>query len=267
MAEAVVLNPKAIRGQVERICRSGAFRQSARLTSFLRYTVDETLAGRAGSLKEYIIGVEVYGRPGDYDPKADSIVRSEAVRLRARLQRYYSNEGSADRVRIDYPKGAYAPSFAYQPEQPAETVIPAIAVLPFANVSGDSEDEFFSDGLTDELIAALARIPGLRVIARTSVFQFKNKAVDVRHAGQALSAGTILEGSVRRWQNRVRICAQLIDVASGSHLWSETWDASGATSSRYRMRSAGRWPGVSRTNSPSAPPFSSRPIRKRIACI
>jgi len=101
---------------------------------------------------------------------------------------------------------------------------PSIAVLPFANMSADPENEYFSDGLTEELLNALARVRGLRVPARTSSFAFKGKSVDVRRIGEKLSVGAVLEGSVRKVGNRVRITAQLVNVADGYHVWSETYD-------------------------------------------
>jgi serine/threonine-protein kinase len=100
----------------------------------------------------------------------------------------------------------------------------AVAVLPFVNMSADPENEYFSDGITEEVINAVAGIRGLRVTARTSAFQFKNKEYDIREIGSKLSVGTVLEGSVRKAGRRVRVTAQLIDVADGYHLWSEKFD-------------------------------------------
>ena len=101
---------------------------------------------------------------------------------------------------------------------------PSIAVLPFGNMSADAENEYFSDGLSDELLNVLAKIPDLRVAARTSSFAFKGKHEDLREIGQKLNVATLLEGSVRKAGNRVRITVQLVKVADGYHLWSETYD-------------------------------------------
>ena len=101
---------------------------------------------------------------------------------------------------------------------------PSIAVLPFANRSSDADDEYFSDGLADELLNVLAKIRGLRVAARTSSSAFKGKAVTVGEIGQALNVATVLEGSVRKSGSRVRIAVQLVKVADGYQLWSETYD-------------------------------------------
>jgi serine/threonine-protein kinase len=101
---------------------------------------------------------------------------------------------------------------------------PSIAVLPFANMSLDKEQEFFSDGLAEEILNLLAKIPRLKVIARTSSFAFRGKEQDIRKIAEALDVKTILEGSVRRSGSRIRVTAQLIDAADGSHLWSDRYD-------------------------------------------
>ncbi len=101
---------------------------------------------------------------------------------------------------------------------------PSIAVLPFANMSADKEQEYFSDGLAEEIINALVKIPGLKVIARTSAFAFKGQNTDIRKIAETLGVAHVLEGSVRRSGNRIRVTAQLITAADGSHLWSERYD-------------------------------------------
>jgi TolB-like protein len=100
----------------------------------------------------------------------------------------------------------------------------SIAVLPFANMSGKADEEYFSDGMTEELLNVLAKVPQLQVVARTSVFQFKGKGGDVREIGRTLGVSHVVEGSIRRDGEQVRITAQLIRVADGFHVWSETYD-------------------------------------------
>src|SRR5262249_25292970 len=100
----------------------------------------------------------------------------------------------------------------------------SVAVLPFANMNADSESQYFSDGLSEELINALARLPGLRVAARTSAFRFRGREVDIREIGRQLSVATVLEGTVRRVGTRLRITAQLLNVADGYHMWSDRYD-------------------------------------------
>jgi len=100
----------------------------------------------------------------------------------------------------------------------------SVAVLPFVNMSADSEQEYFSDGITEEILNRLAKVPALRVAARTSSFQFKGVKADVREVGAKLGVAHVLEGSVRKAGDRVRITAQLIDARNGYHLWSESYD-------------------------------------------
>ena len=116
-----------------------------------------------------------------------------------------------------------AVSGALTPSPPVERT-PSIAVLPFANMGGDKENEYFSDGLGEEIINILARVPGLKVIARTSAFAFRGKELDIRKIAEMLGVRTVLEGSVRRAGSRVRVTAQLITAEDGSHLWSERYD-------------------------------------------
>jgi serine/threonine protein kinase/uncharacterized protein YutD len=109
-------------------------------------------------------------------------------------------------------------------EIPAPRPSQSIAVLPFVNMSADPEQDYFCDGLTEELINALSRIKDLRVVARTSAFSFKGGSYDVRKVGRKLDVKTVLEGSVRKYGDRIRITAQLINVMDGYHLWSERYD-------------------------------------------
>jgi TolB-like protein/Tfp pilus assembly protein PilF len=111
-----------------------------------------------------------------------------------------------------------------EPEKPASDKVASIAVLPFANRSASADDEYFSDGLADELLNVLSKIKGLRVTARTSSFTFKGKQVTAAEIGRALNVATLLEGSVRKAGNRIRVSVQLVQVSDSSHLWSETYD-------------------------------------------
>jgi adenylate cyclase len=125
-----------------------------------------------------------------------------------------------------------------KPEVPAQEALPAssatpvedsedrrsIAVLPFINMSGDPENEYFSDGIAEEILNLLTKLPQLRVASRTSSFKFKGEKIDIPEAAGKLGVSKILEGSVRRAGDRVRITAQLIEVDTDSHLWSETYD-------------------------------------------
>src|SRR6516162_300187 len=100
----------------------------------------------------------------------------------------------------------------------------SIAVLPFQNMSGDPEQEYFADGMVAEIITALSRIRWLFVIARNSSFTYKGQSVDVKRVGRELGVRYVLEGSVRKGGNRVRITAQLVEAESGAHLWADRFD-------------------------------------------
>ena len=117
-----------------------------------------------------------------------------------------------------------ARSEAGVPTRSPLTNTPSVAVLPFANLSPDPANEYFSDGMTEEIITALSRVEGLRVAARTSAFAFKGRNADVREIGHALNVATVLEGSVRRAGQRLRVTAQLINIADGYHLWADQYD-------------------------------------------
>ncbi len=132
-----------------------------------------------------------------------------------RFQSMADLKSALEQVREDISSGAIAQTL----REP-----PSIAVLPFSNLSPDPDNEYFSDGLAEEIINALTRIPGLRVIARTSAFSFKGEKQDLRAIGERLRVRTVLEGSVRKAGSRVRVSAQLIDVGDESHLWSERYD-------------------------------------------
>ncbi len=105
-----------------------------------------------------------------------------------------------------------------------EPRVPSIAVLPFTNMSGDPEQDYFADGMAEEIITALSRGGGLFVIARNTSFTYKGKAVDIRQVGRELGVGYVLEGSVRRGGRRLRITGQLVDAASGAHLWADRFE-------------------------------------------
>lgn len=212
-------------GQLERILASPLFAQSQRLSRFLRFVVESAEAGRAEALKEYAVGVEVFERGDDFDPRIDNVVRVHAAKLRSKLLEYYASTGAGDPLIITIPKGSYVPEIRARESQPA--AVPdersRIAVLPFVNMSSDPENEYFSDGLTEELINRLAGNPSLHVVARTSAFAFKGLRLDLREIGARLNVGLVLEGSVRRAGEQLRVTAQLIDVKTGFHIFSRTF--------------------------------------------
>lgn len=268
----------AVRAQVQRITLSAPFKHSERRQKFLRFIVDEALAGRADRLKGYTIATEVFERSGDFDPQLDPVVRIEAGRLRDKLHEYYATEGSRDSIIIELPKGSYVPSIkrtkgaspgASGPHtgslagtEPAVGWVagnpmllplraafvcltmffagwwlwtdkpriensldrPSIAVLPFENIGDDSKWTRFADGLTEDIIADLARYRDLIVIARSSTQRFKGLQTDVREVGRALNVKYVLEGSIQTVRDRLRVTAKLIEAQTGRHMWSERYD-------------------------------------------
>jgi serine/threonine-protein kinase len=228
-------SPASIREHLARLLASPSISGAERLSALLRFIVDETLHGRHAELKEMRIGLDVFGRKADsYDPAFDPIVRVQMGRLRSKLRAYYNGPGSAEHVRIDIPLGSYVPVFLAVAESVARPIAdpgPAhadehrLAVLPIVNMSPEPETQYFCDGLTEELITHLAQIRQLRVVARTSSFQFKDAARDIREVGRLLDVSKVLEGSVRKAGNRIRVTVQLINVADGCHLWSERYES------------------------------------------
>ena len=208
----------------------------------MRFVVEQSICGQADALKEWLIGVRVFGRSQSFDPRVDAIVRVEAGRLRTKLAEYYETEGKSDPVLILVRKGRYAPVFRERSSL-ANQIAPdrvrgieqatnggrkdgltSIVVLPFLNLSADPDNDYFSDGLTEEVITGLTRIRGLRVIARSTAFRYKGQAQDIRRVGIELNVSAALEGSVRRIGDRLRITAQLIDTRNCFHLWSHTYE-------------------------------------------
>jgi len=208
---------------------SPSFSRSSRLSRFLRFVVESSLDGAEENLKEYTIGVEVFDRDETFDPRIETIVRVEARRLRNQLSEYYGGPGREDQLRIEIPKGGYRPVFRprspVQPAGPSQALDPkTIVVLPFADMTPGGDQSYWGDGLAEEITHALAQVEGLQVISRTSAFAFRDQNLEVREIGQKLGAGTALEGSIRTSQQQIRVTAQLIDAASGRHLWSERFD-------------------------------------------
>ena len=213
------VTPESVRAQLERILNSPTFVRSRRLGRFLRFTIEQALEGRQATLKEYLVGVEVFNKMESFDPRIDSIVRVEARRLRSKLEHYYQTDGADDPIIIHFLKGSYVPLILRRDQLPPVQRLPAsaasvpssISITPFANLSADPGDQYFCSGLAEDLISALTKIDSFRVIARTS-------------QGGEPRPDLLLEGSVRRHGERLRISAQLIDVQKGVYLWSETYE-------------------------------------------
>ncbi|HLX44611.1 MAG TPA: tetratricopeptide repeat protein [Bryobacteraceae bacterium] len=223
------MTPESIRAQVRKIIASRAMARSERLARFLDFTVSETLDGHADQLKEFVIGVEVFDRRQDYDPRLDPIVRVEARRLRMKLRKYYEGEGREDKLRIEFPKGSYAPAIRVEHAAPVTGEVRetrrAIAILPFVNIDVREECEYFIDGFTEEVIDSLTKVEGLRVVAWSSSLKLKGTPRDYARIGEQLNVDVVLEGSIRHGApGTMRVAVQLVSVRDGSYLWTESYD-------------------------------------------
>ena len=206
-----------IRQHLDKVLSSHAFAHADRLKRFLAFVVNESANGRAADLKEYSIGVEVFDRETEFDPRTDPIVRVQARRLRARLVRYYEDEGRTDEMRIELPKGGYAPEFHRHAEPARQTSLATalinrntVSVMPFSDRSVNGDMGYFCDGIAEEIINAVAKLPDIRVIAR-----------GIANAPQP---ATLINGSIRRFGDDLHVTVQIIEAASGCYLWSEVFD-------------------------------------------
>jgi TolB-like protein/Flp pilus assembly protein TadD len=227
-APAETLADPSRQEQLARILRSETFQQADRLKRFLTFVVTEAISGRQEELKEYVIGVQVFRKEETFDPRTDPIVRVQARRLRAKLVRYYREEGRADALIIDLPKGGYAPLF-----RPRETPVlvkrtagtllisrNTVIVERFADHSPGRVLESFCDAVRDELIHQLAQVPGMRVLASRGT-EPRGELDD-----QVRGAAVIVGGSVRQADDQLRTTVHLVDAASNCYLWSEAIDTS-----------------------------------------
>ena len=173
----------------------------------------ELLSGRRvferGSILDTLNAVVRDEPPTLASPAADLVARCLAKEASLRFQTMADLKAALQHLRA---------------QSKAAPAMPSIAVLPFANMSRDADDEYFSDGLAEEIINALAQVSGLKVIARTSAFAFKGRNEDIRRIAETLGVTNVLEGSVRRAGSRIRVTAQLILAADGTHLWSQRYD-------------------------------------------
>jgi serine/threonine-protein kinase len=216
--------------ELNRILASKAFRQADRLKRFLTFIVEETIAGRGERLKEFVVGVEVFGKDDTFDPRNDPIVRVQARRLRAQLTRYYREEAQDGELVIDLPKGGYAPVFkSLKGAAPKRSITPTlvsrntILVLPFSDHSPSGDQKYFCQGVSQEIIHTLAGMEALRLVAWNGGVDDESES-DVRQLADRLNAAMIVSGSVRKAGDAVRILTNLIDTQSGCYLWSGSID-------------------------------------------
>jgi adenylate cyclase len=235
------LGHDAIREQLGRILASPEFHATDRLRDFLRFVVDEKLAGRSHRLKGYTIAVKVFGRGEDFDATNDPIVRIQAGRLRRALERYYLVGGVRDPILIDIPKGRYVPRFTAQPvphpdatgglpaptaESDAVPAGPTLAVLPLDNLSRDPEQLVLTAGLTEELVTELTRFQDIAVIACRRAQQPPGFPTDPLEAARSVGARFALRGAIRRDAEAVKVSVQLTDTADDRQIWADAWSHS-----------------------------------------
>lgn len=202
---SAALTEDLIRAQLARIETHPLFVRSARMRRFLEFTIESALTGRAEHLKEYVLGIEVFGRPESHDPRLDPIVRVEARRLRAKLGAYYASDGAHDDLILDYPRGSYAPQFRTRSTIQPPTPAPLIAVLPFV-ARRRSSCARFADGLAREVIHELGRSDTVQIFSH----QTRGRA----------RIDALLTGSVRQSGHRVRVTAELLSTGTNQNLWS-----------------------------------------------
>jgi TolB-like protein len=235
--ENLAASAPAIRQQLARMLQSPIFVQSDRLNRFLQFIVEHVIGGNQNYLKEYVIGSEVYDRRPPYNPNQDSIVRTEARRLRGKLKEYYETEGKDDPIYIYLRPGSYIPVLQYKaalagfprvvdindPSLSAKIPAVTIAILPFHDITGSALSSTYARGIPDELAFTLMQTEGCRVIAPASMAHFNAQEHDVATAMSKVGAQIAYEGSVREEANHIRVTATIVD-AIGFQLWTKRFD-------------------------------------------
>ena len=216
--------------QLTKILESRVFRKSERMRRFLRFIVGMTLAGKQNEIGEYSLGLEVYDRSEKFDPRLSSIVRVDAARLRSKLREYYETEGKVDVIQIEIPKGTYKPvvtnggrARAFDCEASAfpRKASKALAIIPFLDLSPQRDQWQLGCGIAEEVSFSLSRIPHLSVVSSISVMALKRRRLDVPTIGRRLGLDAMIEGSIRRSRQRLRIVVRLTDASKGYLMWSE----------------------------------------------
>jgi TolB-like protein len=239
MATAPKVDVSEAELQLERILTSGVFQKAQRSQRFLRYLVELAHTQPNTGAKEYTVALDVFDRPMDYDPAVDATVRVEASRLRNRLREYYDEEGRNDSLVISVPKGVYQATFSRRPAPhdfvgkpplaagvSGATHITArisLAIVPFANQTGDSGKDYIADGFADVLTRQLAGIPALKLIAHASVARYRNHPGNPWLIGQSLGVANVLIGKLRSAGDRLSVVTELCRVADESVLSSEEY--------------------------------------------
>lgn len=204
------------------------FQASSQISRMLAYLVEETLKGRGEYLKEYSIGVDVFNRSKDFNPRADSIVRVEAARLRSKLEEYYAGDGRHDPVRFAIPKGSYVAEFL-PPRRTEETADAAtrkklsLAILPFHRIGTTPTQNEQLEGFVFALTTDLSRQPGLSVLAGMTTLAYQSAGKLADSVAEELGVSHLLTGCALRMNEVLRITLELVDGNTGRIVWSERY--------------------------------------------
>lgn len=234
-----------ILSQLRKLLESEEIRNSKVLVKFLEYIIIEKMAGRGEGIKEYTIGIKVLGRPSDFNPQLDSVVRIHAGRLRRAIHYYYQEQGKNDELIISIPKGAYVPVFEYRTEKTEEKphtnghhhqkvedlgfpldrtrTKPRLAVLPFHNLSSDNSTDYFANGMGEQLCSNLARFQNVSMISYYYTLQYGSALNELQELKSTMGVGYVITGSIRLANQKLRLGVQLINAESGEIIWSESY--------------------------------------------
>jgi len=216
---------------LDKVVQSKCFRKSEFLRRLLRFLVMKVVRSEEHQIKEYSLGTEVFQRKENFDPRTDTIVRVQVHRLRAKLEYYYSTEGTHDPIKFEIPRGAYIPIVIHR--EPIDLACKRsgvrcrIAILPFSDLTHDGSYGTLADTIPESLIDDLTLMGGLDVMSRTSAYTFKQKYKDIRTIGRHLKVDAVLEGSVQQSAEIVRIRARLVNARTGFTLWTAAFDVEG----------------------------------------
>jgi TolB-like protein len=233
------VTPTEARCELSRVLASPDFASSQQLTSFLRYIVNECLAGRSDRLKERTVAVCALGRGTDFDARLDCVVRVVAGKLRRNLERYYLLQGTAAAVAIEVPKGSYCPVFrrrangapcmahatseSGQSTDFAQPTSPVIAVVPFKSLTRGAKERVWADMLADGVIMRLSRFPGLHVVDCLAR-RWGPKLDDLCGTAMRLHAHYVFGGTISRLCSNIRLTLRLIDGHAGVLEWGDQFD-------------------------------------------
>jgi TolB-like protein len=224
--EEQAVSADAVRAELSRILASPSFDASERNRSFLTHVVEEALARRTERIKAYTVATEVFGRDATFDPQLDSIVRIEAGRLRRWLERYYLTDGRTSRLRIDIPRGGYAPVFLSHEAVALPHALPGsprVLVTAFEEEGDHSSFPTFARGFVRSLIIALTRFTGIGVFGAETALRHPAD-LDPGAARREFAADYLVTGQTSLQPDRFEVDVLLVEAASGRAVWAETFE-------------------------------------------